>query len=216
MLPIASQDFNAAAFLPLRHHSMRPPSSPEGTNSVYSECKGRSRIRSKPQSRRQARLIALRKISFTPTISLRRCHRARDPRLTRWPAYLLFTSGSTGEPKGVAISNSSLCSYLDCVCATYEYAPDDCHSQTFELNFDLSVHDMMCAWTSGGAIIPIVGKYLLAPESIVERERITCWFSVLSLGLIMQRSDALRANRLRSLRVSLFCGEPLPTSLAEE
>jgi amino acid adenylation domain-containing protein len=132
------------------------------------------------------------------------------------PAYLLFTSGSTGEPKGVAVTNANLCAYLDSVCSLYRYRPEDCHSQTFELTFDLSVHDMMCAWTTGGAVAPIVGPDLLSPARIVKRAQVTCWFSVPALGLIMQRTRALRPDMLQSLRVSLFCGEPLPLSLAEQ
>jgi D-alanine--poly(phosphoribitol) ligase subunit 1 len=142
--------------------------------------------------------------------------RSAHPASDAAPAYLLFTSGSTGEPKGVAVTNANLCAYLDFACPAYGYGPEDRHSQTFELTFDLSVHDMMCAWTTGGALTPITGADLVSPARIVKREQITCWFSVPAVGLMMQRTRALRPELLRSLRVSLFCGEPLPSTLAAE
>ena len=158
---------------------------------------------------KEATVIGARDISAASPRSAR-------PSSDEAPAYLLFTSGSTGEPKGVAVTNANLCAYLDFVCPFFGYTPEDCHSQTFELTFDLSVHDMMCAWTTGGALAPIIGADLVSPARIIKREHITCWFSVPALGLIMQRTRALRPDLLQSLRVSLFCGEPLPASLAEQ
>ena len=165
--------------------------------------------RAKVTTGREMTIIGARDISAASPRSAR-------PSSDEAPAYLLFTSGSTGEPKGVAVTNANLCAYLDFVCPFFDYAPEDCHSQTFELTFDLSVHDMMCAWTTGGALAPVVGGDLLSPARIIKREHITCWFSVPALGLIMQRTRALRPALLQSLRVSLFCGEPLPASLAEQ
>lgn len=129
-------------------------------------------------------------------------------------AYLFFTSGSTGEPKGVLVSHDNVLAYLDFVCGRFKYGPDDVHSQTFELSFDLSVHDLACAWTTGGALVPLVGGALLAPGSTIKATGITCWFSVPSVGLLLDKQTALSKDSLPSLRVSLFCGEALPAVLA--
>ncbi|MBX3575938.1 MAG: AMP-binding protein [Rhizobiaceae bacterium] len=130
-------------------------------------------------------------------------------------AYLFFTSGSTGQPKGVLVRHENVLAYLDYICPRYGYGPGDVHSQTFELSFDLSVHDMMCAWTTGGAIVPLVGGALLAPQRLLVKHQITCWFSVPSVALLMQRQRALMPESLSTLRVSLFCGEALPAGLSD-
>ena len=52
-------------------------------------------------------------------------------------AYLLFTSGSTGEPKGVAVSNANVTSYLSTINKEYTFTEEDRFSQIFDLTFDL-------------------------------------------------------------------------------
>ncbi|MDC0073312.1 AMP-binding protein [Alphaproteobacteria bacterium] len=129
--------------------------------------------------------------------------------------YMIFTSGSTGNPKGIAIKSLNVTTYLDSVIEKFSYSSTDLHTQIFELTFDLSVHDMMCAWTTGGGLVPIYGKAIFAPQKIISKYQITCWFSVPAVGFIMQKSNGLKSSFLKSLRVSLFCGEPLPSSLAD-
>lgn len=129
-------------------------------------------------------------------------------------AYLLFTSGSTGEPKGVPVSYGNLGAYTEFVNRTYHYGPCDIHSQTFELTFDLSVHDMVCTWTTGGCLVRFSGAELMSPSTVISRNKVTCWFSVPSLGSMMLERGALQPTSFPSLRVSLFCGEALPASLA--
>lgn len=130
--------------------------------------------------------------------------------------YILFTSGSTGAPKGVPISNGNVAAYLDYTCARYGFGPTDRLSQTFELSFDLSVHDMLCAWTCGAAVVPITGMHLLAAARFIQTHEITCWFSVPSQVALMAKARSVREGAFPSLRLSLFCGEALPQRSAEE
>src|SRR5205823_11066345 len=61
-------------------------------------------------------------------------------------AYLLFTSGSTGQPKGVKVSHANVLHYVDYVTKRYGIENSDRLSQTFDLTFDLSAHDLFVTW----------------------------------------------------------------------
>ncbi|KAB8190935.1 amino acid adenylation domain-containing protein [Nonomuraea phyllanthi] len=124
-------------------------------------------------------------------------------------AYVLFTSGSTGVPKGVPLRHRSVDAYLRHVIPRYELGPGCRLSQTFDLTFDLSVFDMFAAWGSGATLV-VPGAYdLVKPVAFVNRERLTHWFSVPSVVSLAMRLRRLAPGSMPSLRWSLFCGEPL-------
>lgn len=129
-------------------------------------------------------------------------------------AYVLFTSGSTGTPKGVPISHANLDAYLTAAMAVTDYGPEDRFSQNFDLTFDLSVHDMFLCWRAGGELIVPSAEDLEYPAQYVQREGVTCWFSVPSLAQKMNLQHSLEPGGLSGIRHSLFCGEALPLELA--
>lgn len=130
-------------------------------------------------------------------------------------AYLLFTSGSTGQPKGVAITYGNLKAFLDTNLQRYQFAPGDRLSQTFDQTFDLSIFDLYMAWASGACVVSMQPIELLAPVPFINKHKITVWFSVPSLAAIMQKNKFLKPESMPSLRWSLFCGEGLLQSTAE-
>ncbi len=130
-------------------------------------------------------------------------------------AYQLFTSGSSGEPKGVPITHRNVAAFLDHNVRRYGLGPGDRLSQTFDQTFDLSIFDLFGAWWSGACVCALDRRDLLAPAVAVERLGITVWFSVPSLVGLLRRRGLLRPGSMPSLRWSLFCGEPLSQANAE-
>lgn len=124
-------------------------------------------------------------------------------------AYVLFTSGSTGVPKGVPLTHRNLAAFVAHVRGRYPAAPGSRLSQVADLTFDPSVHDMFVAWSSGAALVVPSREELLAPVELVNRRRLTHWFSVPSLISAAARAGDLRPGCMPTLRWSLFSGEPL-------
>jgi amino acid adenylation domain-containing protein len=130
-------------------------------------------------------------------------------------AYLLFTSGSTGDPKGVPVTHGNAVYFMDVMTERYGIRPDDRFSQTFDQTFDLSVFDLFIAWSSGACVYSASTVELLDPRRFVNRNELTVWFSVPSVAAHMMRRNTLLPGTMPSLRWSLFCGEPLPRRSAE-
>lgn len=130
-------------------------------------------------------------------------------------AYLVFTSGSTGQPKGVAIEHGHFAHYMrnfrEHVATPL---PEDRLATTYELTFDIALHDMLQAWWSGAALCVVPARQLVAPARFIRDQRITWWFSVASAAMLMARQGTLRPGVFPLLKVSMLCGEPLPASAA--
>jgi amino acid adenylation domain-containing protein len=130
-------------------------------------------------------------------------------------AYLLFTSGSTGQPKGVMVSNGNVLHYVNYVSKRYGISELDRLSQTFDMTFDLSAHDMFVAWSNGACLCCPSQKALIKPGRFINDSHISVWFSVPSTAVFMKRFGELKPGLYPTLRLSLFCGEALPAQVAQ-
>lgn len=129
-------------------------------------------------------------------------------------AYLLFTSGSTGQPKGVMVSHANIEHFLSVMMARYQLDETDRFSHMFDLVFDLSLFDLFMAWKAGGCVCCPNADELLLPAGYIERAALTVWFSVPSVAVLSLRLRQLEAERFPGLKWSLFCGEALPADAA--
>lgn len=129
-------------------------------------------------------------------------------------AYIEFTSGTTGKPKGVMVSAGAVASYLEAMAGWYDFRPGDRAAETCDITFDLSVHNMLTTWKAGGALYLMRPLDMLAPARFIRANAITTWLSVPSVVAMARKTGGLAADSMPSLRISLFCGEPLPVETA--
>ena len=128
-------------------------------------------------------------------------------------AYMMFTSGTTGTPKGVRVLERNLLAYLDGIAPIAAIGPDDRATHFFDLSFDLSVHDIFVTLTAGAELCVLPKTLSMAVAEFARSRRLTHWFSVPSLATFCDRLGQLTPAALPYLRTALFCGEALAVSV---
>jgi amino acid adenylation domain-containing protein len=130
------------------------------------------------------------------------------------PAYIMYTSGSTGVPKGVPVTHRSVSHFIAWATTYFKFTSNDRISAHPPLHFDLSVFDIFGAFASGAALhLPTFLNFSAASMAgFIRSSELTQWFSVPSALNYMAKFDVIRHGDFPKLKRVLWCGEVLPTS----
>jgi amino acid adenylation domain-containing protein len=124
--------------------------------------------------------------------------------------YIIFTSGTTGTPKGVMVSAGAVSAYLSALQSRKQLTERDRASQFTELTFDPSLGEIFLPWHAGASLHVVPAISQVSPAAFIRERSLTVWGSAPAAIAWMKQTRSLLPGSLPSLRYSSFGGEPLP------
>jgi D-alanine--poly(phosphoribitol) ligase subunit 1 len=135
------------------------------------------------------------------------------------PAYIMFTSGSTGEPKGAVIPHQGVLSLMEWARKMIGNPARERFTAINPLHFDNSVFDIYCGLLNGAALVPVETSEITNPATWVKTiraARATVMFAVPTLFLILDQLGLLTPKTLPDVRTFQFGGEGYPIGKLRE
>lgn len=125
-------------------------------------------------------------------------------------AYILYTSGSTGVPKGVLITHRNAMSFVEWAGAQFQISSDDVFSSIAPFHFDLSVFDLYTSVRHGASVVLMDAASVKNPMLLagwMEEYKISVWYATPTTLKLMLRFGRLERYQHEMLRLVLFAGE---------